>query len=155
MGTRSLTVVVDTSDNEEICVLYRQYDGYPGGHGKELAKFLASGKLVNGLGGGTPYRAQFNGVTGLAARIVHHFDPTEGGFYLHAGGTRDCGEEWTYEVRATTPMDWSSPSIKDAPIEVVVKNYDDVEVFRGTPQEMLVWIPKFEDDDSEEELDEE
>ena len=33
----------------EIVVMYRQYDGYPSGHGIELAEFLAKGRLVNGI----------------------------------------------------------------------------------------------------------
>lgn len=32
MGTRSLTVMKDTGN--EIAVLYRQFDGYPEGHGQ-------------------------------------------------------------------------------------------------------------------------
>ena len=40
MGTRSLTFVYN--DNKKpIINLYRQYDGYPSGHGAELAEFLA------------------------------------------------------------------------------------------------------------------
>ena len=31
--------------------IYRQYDGYPSGHGHELAQFLGSKTLVNGFGG--------------------------------------------------------------------------------------------------------
>ena len=57
MGTRSLTTFVETyKDNSgkkvknEIVTMYRQYDGYMEGHGKDLADFLAGGKLVNGIG---------------------------------------------------------------------------------------------------------
>ena len=38
MGTRSLTFVYD--EQEAIINMYRQYDGYPTGHGAELAEFL-------------------------------------------------------------------------------------------------------------------
>ena len=40
MGTRSLTVFNNEMDNSEIVVLYRQYDGYPTGHGRDLLSFL-------------------------------------------------------------------------------------------------------------------
>ena len=36
MGTRSLTVFNDSWNDEEIAVFYRQFDGYPAGHGREL-----------------------------------------------------------------------------------------------------------------------
>jgi len=37
MGTRSLTYVYD--NKEPLVCMYRQFDGYPSGHGKELAEF--------------------------------------------------------------------------------------------------------------------
>ena len=40
MGTRSLTTFIDNNTKEEIVVMYRQYDGYPGGHGRDLLNFL-------------------------------------------------------------------------------------------------------------------
>ena len=50
MGTRSLTVVRDTEGAKDICVLYRQMDGYPTGHGAELKEFLVPFTVVNGIG---------------------------------------------------------------------------------------------------------
>ena len=44
MGTRSLTFVYE--DKTPILNMYRQFDGYPSGHGQELADFLLSGKMV-------------------------------------------------------------------------------------------------------------
>ena len=40
MGTRSLTFVYD--GEQPIINMYRQFDGYPSGHGQELAEFLNS-----------------------------------------------------------------------------------------------------------------
>jgi hypothetical protein len=48
MGTRSLTIFQE-NDNKEICVMYRQFDGYPDGHGEELARFLSGFTMVNGF----------------------------------------------------------------------------------------------------------
>lgn len=98
MGTRSLTVFKNDYDwsGEEIVVMYRQYDGYPEGHGMELARFLSKGKMVNGLSSSVP--VQFNGMGCLAAQVVAHFKDGAGGFYLYPGGTRDVGEEYIYEV---------------------------------------------------------
>jgi len=49
MSTRSITRVFE--GDEEIACLYRHHDGYPSGHGKDLAEFVASKRIVNGLGG--------------------------------------------------------------------------------------------------------
>ena len=57
MGTRSLTRVIETWNDEKtnklkkqvLVCMYRQYDGYPSGMGSDLAEFLNGGKLVNGI----------------------------------------------------------------------------------------------------------
>ena len=38
--------------DEEIVVMYRQFDGYPDGHGRELKEFIGDMVFVNGLAGG-------------------------------------------------------------------------------------------------------
>ena len=59
MGTRSSYCFIETSTNDEgkvshkkIALVYFQYDGYPEGHPLNTAKWLASGKVVNGIGSG-------------------------------------------------------------------------------------------------------
>jgi hypothetical protein len=104
MGTRSLTVICN-EDGSEIAVLYRQYDGHPRWHGQELANFLKGRPICNGFLRADVQKRAFNGAGCLAAQIVGHFkmstDTPIGGFYLHAAGTRDCGEEFIYTVRPT------------------------------------------------------
>ncbi len=100
MGTRSLTIIKD-EDGQDIICLYRQFDGYPSGHGKELADFLKSGKLVNGLPL-EPKMRMFNGMGCLAAQVVAHFKGEDaGGFYLYPPDTRNVGEEYVYVVWTT------------------------------------------------------
>lgn len=82
MGTRSLTIIKDTED-KEIIIMYRQFDGYIGGHGAELFEFLENLVVVNGIGNRTPAKAA-NGMGCLAAQIVEHFKDGIGGIYLHA-----------------------------------------------------------------------
>lgn len=96
MGTRSLTVILDEEGNE-ICVLYRQYDGYPTGHGAELKEFLAGFTVVNGFASTDPPKSS-NGMGCLAAQTIGHFKSGIGGFYLYAAHTRDCGEEYIYTI---------------------------------------------------------
>jgi hypothetical protein len=120
MGTRSLTFVYDSYKNEDgsiehspIINLYRQYDGYPEGHGAELYEFLAPFHIVNGLGGETKNRVA-NGMGCLAAQLVHHFKGGEGGeesiamkghspnlagqFYLHPTSAKECGQDYEYHI---------------------------------------------------------
>lgn len=95
MGTRSLTFVCEAG-GQPIINLYRQYDGYMEGHGAELAAFLNTIRVGNGLPGDTTGFA--NGMGCLAAQIVAHFKTEAGYFYLHHPSETDCGQDYTYHV---------------------------------------------------------
>jgi len=96
MGTRSLTFVYDEQD--VIINMYRQYDGYPSGHGLELAEFLAQFTMVNGLGV-KETRKVANGMGCLAAQLVSNFKVGEAGqFYLYPATATDCGQDYEYHV---------------------------------------------------------
>ena len=99
MGTRSLTFVYEKYGQiqKPVCNMYRQFDGYPTGHGAELAEFLNSGELVNGLGVDEK-NIVFNGMGCLAAQMISHFKQTPGGFYIHPTDVRDCGQDYEYHV---------------------------------------------------------
>jgi hypothetical protein len=112
MGTRSLTFVYD--GDKPLVNMYRQFDGYPSGHGVELAEFLASGKMVNGYSSKT--EKQFNGMGCLAAQMIAEFKDGVGGFYIHAVTDTDCWQDYEYHVYEN---------------KVVVKNPTEV-IFEGT-----------------------
>jgi hypothetical protein len=96
MGTRCLTTVYD--HGKPIVNLYRQYDGYPSGHGAELAEFLAQfAAITNGISGNES-RKTANGMGCLAAQLVSHFKQTVGGFYIHSVEATDCGQDFEYHV---------------------------------------------------------
>jgi hypothetical protein len=96
MGTRSLTVFLDAY-GKEIAVLYRQFDGYPTGHGADLKEFFGDMVLVNGIGLDEK-RKIANGMGCLAAQVVANFKKGVGGIYLYPTGSRDCDEDYIYTV---------------------------------------------------------
>jgi hypothetical protein len=101
MGTRSLTFVYEKYGQiqKPVVNMYRQFDGYPTGHGAELAEFLNGGRLVNGLiQTKTVDEAVYNGMGCLAASMVSHFKQTPGGFYIHPTDVTDCGQDYEYHV---------------------------------------------------------
>lgn len=104
MGTRSLTFVYDSYRDEAgnlvqrpIINLYRQYDGYPSGHGAELAQFLAPFNIVNGLGA-KEERKVANGMGCLAGQLVANFKDGPGQFYLYPTDCVDCGQDYEYHI---------------------------------------------------------
>ncbi len=130
MGTRSLTTFIDESKDEEIVVMYRQYDGYPGGHGRDLLNFINGIKVVNGIPGGKRTKQMANGIGCLAAQVVGHFKREVGYFYLYTADTRDHGEEFVYTIYA-----------KDNKLKVKVEDvYGDKVIFDGNTKEMDKWI---------------
>ena len=101
MGTRSLTFVYEKYGQiqKPVCNMYRHYDGYPTGHGAELAEFLNGGRLVNGLiETKTVDEMVYNGMGCLAASMVAHFKQTPGGFYIYSTDERDCGQDYEYHI---------------------------------------------------------
>jgi hypothetical protein len=82
MGTRSLTFVYQ--GDEPIINMYRQYDGYPTGHGAELAEFLGQfHAITNGIAVGEKRRTA-NGMGCLAAQLVSYFkEDVAGNYYLY------------------------------------------------------------------------
>ena len=108
MGTRHLTTIYDTAFNERNLVvnIYGVWDGYPAGHGAELAKFLGARQMCNGLPGisttqdenGKTYA---DGAGCLAAQLVATLKTEPGVIYLVSGDENtDHNQEYTYIVSA-------------------------------------------------------
>lgn len=100
MGTRSLTFVYDDEKSKPILCMYRQFDGYPSGHGQELVNFLAPFTVVNGYGMDMKAGTHANGMGCLAAQLIAHFKTEIGGFYIEPADTPEdgMGAEYAYHV---------------------------------------------------------
>lgn len=101
MGTRSITTIIDSQWGKpvKLCTMYRQYDGYPSGHGKELSEFLSGMRVCNGYGTEQAKGKWANGAGCLAAQMVAHFKDGIGGIYLTAPRTELEGEDYGYEIK--------------------------------------------------------
>ena len=83
MGTRSLTFTYDSTGGTIFC-LYRQYDGYPEGHGLELAEILDT--------------TSNNGMECLSASIVAKLKTGAYNTYIYPSETDDAGQDYEYHV---------------------------------------------------------
>lgn len=127
MGTRSLTYVYD--GETPIMCMYRQFDGYPEGHGQELANFLNELTIGNGIPEYGDLFTFANGMGDLAAQMLVWFKKTPGGFYIHPiDFNQDCWQEYEYHVYEK---------------HVVVKNPNKV-IFDGYWSEFLTWTTEKE-----------
>ena len=136
MGTRSLTRFIETYEHKykngkkkivskPITCVYRQYDGYPDGHGKELADFLNSGEMVNGIG--STDKRVFNGLGCLAAQFIKEFKDGAGNIYIHEPDSKDCWEQYVYEVI----YNFDTKELKLTCYDVYDKRF----LFEGNPKE--------------------
>lgn len=142
MGTRSLTSFIETykddsgkQKKQEIVTMYRQYDGYPTGHGLDLAQFLSKGKMVNGIG--LDDTIVFNGMGCLTAQVVAHFKDGAGGIYLQRAN-KNSWENYRYHIIG----DFDTKELTIKILEVGYMKGDKYykgtrTIFEGTPQKML------------------
>lgn len=119
MGTRSLTYVYE--NEAPIICMYRQFDGYPSGHGIELSKFLTQIEIGNGISDSPELFSFANGMGCLAAQMIVNFKKAPGGFYIHAVTDTDCFQDYEYHVYED---------------KVVVKNPTEV-IFEGSYEEFM------------------
>lgn len=129
MGTRSLTYIYD--GRSRVLCMYRQYDGYPTGHGAELADFLMPFKIVNGLGAQDNQKIA-NGMGCLAAQLVGHFKICAGNIYLMPTSKKlDAWQEYEYHIRKDSITVFDMYGEGDTPRR---------EIFKGKWEQFFSWI---------------
>lgn len=131
MGTRCLTFITNDEGPPIIC-MYRQMDGYPEGHGRELAEFLVPIQMVNGISITCSDILLANGAGCLAAQIVAHFKNGAGGIYLHRPNKHmDTSQDYEYWVDV----------IDDYTIQIRVytPNISKRQLFKGNVTEFALW----------------
>lgn len=146
MGTRSTYRVLEQYTDEktqkvkdqELCLMYLQYDGYPTGHPLETAEWLSKGRVVNGFSPNETILI-FNGAGCLAAQLVEKYKNGPGGCYLHPLKHRGkCWEDYLYDIIIK----------EDNSIEFVCYENDKrpKELFRGSPEN---FVKKYQKEDVE------
>jgi hypothetical protein len=137
MGTRHTYRIIETykSNNPElgqveepICLIYGQYDGYPEGTPSRVAKFIASGKMVNGYGADSP-ELVFNGTGCMTAQLIKELKDGTGNIYVQALSSRlNSGEDYSYDIIC----DFDTKKVT-----MIAYDWEGKELFTGTPLEFL------------------
>jgi len=146
MGTRSVTVIMD--GNHELVRIYRQMDGYPEGHGVDLAK-LCDRMIVNGYQLDMTAEAHANGMGCLAAQIIAGLKTGGDGkrklghIYIEPSGPEHEIGDWVEYIYIVRGNAGSKPTIecmtKTGPWPFNVQTSDD-HVFMGTADK---WLAKY------------
>jgi hypothetical protein len=117
MGTRS--TVKFYQNQQVVASIYQQYDGYISGVGHDLAKWLKTKPVINGIGNETMEAGFANGMGCLAAQYIRENKVKIGGFYMTS---EDDEQKYNYEVR-----------LIDDGFEITVEG------FKGSPDELLAY----------------
>ena len=139
MGTRSITRI--QVDGETLVAVYRQFDGYISGHGKDLADFMNTRKIVNGIMFGAEDKV-FNGPGCLAANIIWMMKDKDqgsaGGIYIHSTDTED--EEYAYNINVVSKeqSDPWGPDYEDYPIITVIRCGE--KIFEGNSLKFIEFV---------------
>jgi len=121
-------------DSSPLVCIYRQYDGYLDGHGKDLRDGFGSTEVVNGIRVGD-INPIANGMGCLAAQIVTMLKKKPGGVYIASHDADD--EEFTYTIYTTEE---SFPEYGIGDIYVKIDRLDD-EIYDGPLSDMPMKIP--------------
>jgi hypothetical protein len=143
MGTRHTYRIIETykSNNpalgqvqEDVCLIYGQYDGYPDGTPLQVVKFILSGTMVNGYGAVGEDEIVFNGLGCMTAQLIKHLKQGTGNIYVQKLSSRlHSGEDYTYDII------WDFDTKQ---FTVVAYTWEDKELFRGTLAEYITEYDK-------------
>ena len=97
MGTRSKTSFIRKIGDKKECLVsvYQQYDGYIEGVGYEIANYILSKEICNGIRLGRDTSKLANGFDCLIAQFIRDFKTDVGGLYIT---TEDNMQEYNYNV---------------------------------------------------------
>jgi len=134
MGKRSLTVLKERNtagEEKEIVVIYKQWNCQLIGHGRGLAEMLTGYKVTKGFNPDDKRKKVASGAGCMAAQIVMAMKEQfpVGEIYLKPAGTRNCGEEYIYEVIIET----------EKPIEMIVTKGGEV-LYSGPADRFKKWL---------------
>ena len=131
MGTRSITRI--RQDNKVLVAIYRQFDGYFSGHGKDIYDLLNEKEIVNGMRLDADKNKIYNGPGCLAASIVAALKKGPGGVYIVSPDAED--EEYVYEININRTQSEKVFDISYSEPRFTIKRHDESLLENGTLEE--------------------
>lgn len=139
MGTRSKTSFIEKRGEEltHLVSVYQQYDGYIDGVGHEIAEYILSKKMCNGIPLGRNTDNLANGFDCLIAQFIRDFKKDVGGLYIT---TEDNIQEYNYDIIFDNDLYFSDTRVDyeiNNYIKVKVTDWNKQIIFEGTLKELL------------------
>jgi hypothetical protein len=142
MGTRSKTSFIEKigDKRKHLVSVYQQYDGYIEGVGHEIANYILSKKIINGISlEQTMEKGYCNGFSCLIAQFIKDFKTDIG--YLYIVNEEDT-QEYNYNIIFDRDLYFSGVDIRKELttndfFEVEVIDWNNETIFKGTLKELL------------------
>lgn len=97
MATRASIIMKE--EGKPMLAIFKHWDGYPNGLGKQLKDIIEGGKITNGLGSNSKLGQVFNGAGCLFASIISILKEAPGDVYItNLDKVGKSGEEFIYEI---------------------------------------------------------
>ena len=147
MGTRSTIHFIRKRGEklEPMVTIYQQFDGYIDGVGHELAEFLLSKKIINGISSVRDNFHYANGFGCLIAQYIREHKDSVGNLYIT---NLDDSQEYNYYVEFDEDKYFSKDIFDDKLFEVdelITIEVDSTPAFRGKPSELLEFEENFDE----------
>lgn len=140
MGTRSKTSFIEKRGENltHLVSVYQQYDGYIEGVGYNIAKYILSKKICNGIPLGRNKDNLANGFDCLVAQFIRDFKTEVGNLYIT---TQDNEQEYNYDVIFDNDLYFSGDIGNDNDsndyFNIIVRDWDGEKIFEGSPRQLL------------------
>jgi hypothetical protein len=140
MGTRSKTSFIEKRGEKltHLVSVYQQYDGYISGVGHDIAKYILSKQICNGIGLGRDTSNLANGFTCLIAQFIRDFKTDVGGLYITM---EDEIQEYNYNIIFDSDLyyrnSFNEELETDKYFKVKVIDWNEQLIFEGTLKELL------------------
>ena len=142
MGTGSSIKFYSNDTDHPLVNIFQMFDGYIDGVGYDLARWLCSKIMINGIGERTS-QEYCNGVGCLVAQFIKDKKVGVGDLYIDTIN-RTC--DYNYKVIINDYI----PLVDEVPVnnltKIIVTRFNETEpIFKGTPEELL----KFDEHDED------
>lgn len=150
MGTRSTTHVFELNEPGDVTPallkkaiyltsIYRQFDGYPQGHGADVAEFASHFTIVNGFGPDMKMGKYANGAGCFAAQLIRRLKQSIGNIYITTKGDRQEYNYFLYVRAEERGFNRENPPSIEGLVYIVAKKGNKV-LFSGRAKDYRTWL---------------
>ena len=149
MGTRSKTSFIEKigGKRRHLVSVYQQYDGYIEGVGYDIANYILSKEICNGIRLGRDTSKLANGFGCLIAQFIRDFKTDVGGLYIV---DEECTQEYNYNIIFDSDLYFNGDFFTDKNtndyFEIEVIDWNNKLLYSGSLEGLLEFKEVYDDE---------